>query len=181
MMAKRMMDTLRPAAARFAVATLIAGAVGLGAVVSAAEKRPLPAFQVVTMDGVAVASPQVGPAGQWLLIYVTPTSAASARLLGGMKQWESPDLNARTVVVIGAPVAEAAKFVKARAAEFPAVRWFADPQGAAWQALRLTGTPYILGVKDGQIAWSLAGVLNDPRALESVIRSWVEPKPRSGL
>jgi hypothetical protein len=173
-----MMDTVRPAAARLAVATVIAVALGLAALASAAEKRPLPAFQVATLDGVAVDSPQVGPAGQWLLIYMTPTSAASARLLSGMKQWETPELDARTVVVIGAPVADAARFVSARAAEFPAVRWLADPQGAAWQALRLTGTPYILGVKDGQIAWSLAGVLNDPKALESVIRSWVEPKGR---
>lgn len=60
--------------------------------------------------------------------------------------------------------------------EFPAVRWFADPDGSARLALRITGTPFILGVTDGQIAWSLAGVLNDPRALESVMRGWVEPK-----
>ena len=178
MRAAPMMDTVRPAAARLAVATVIAVALGLAALVSTAEKRPLPAFQVATLDGMAVDSPQVGPAGQWLLIYVTPTSAASARLLSGMKQWETPELDARTVVVIGAPVADAARFVSARAAEFPSVRWLADPQSAAWQALRLTGTPYILGVKDGQIAWSLAGVLNDPKALESVIRSWVEPKGR---
>ena len=61
-------------------------------------------------------------------------------------------------------------------ADYPSVRWLADPDGAAWKALRLTGTPFILGIKDSQIVWSLAGVLNDPAVLESVIRSWVEPK-----
>jgi hypothetical protein len=40
----------------------------------------------------------------------------------------------------------------------------------------LTGTPCLLGVRDARIMWSLAGVLNDPKALESVIRSRVEPK-----
>jgi hypothetical protein len=151
----------------WAAASLAAGA---------AEKRPLPPFQLVTLEGASVESAQIGPAGQWLLLYVTPTSAASIRLLGGMKEWESADLDARTVVVFGSTVADAAAFVQKRAAEFPGVRWLVDPDGAARQFLRVTGTPYILGIKDGQIVWALAGVLNDPRALESVIRSWVEPK-----
>ena len=158
------------------LALLAAAAASMAA--GADEKRPLPAFQVTTLEGAAVQSPQVGPAGQWLLIYVTPTSAASIRLLAGMKQWETPELSLRTVVIVGAPVADAVAFTGERGTEFPAGRWFADPQGAAWQALRLSGTPYILGMKDGQIVWSLAGVLNDPKALESVIRTWVEPKAR---
>jgi len=160
-----------------AVLALLASAVAVAAA-GGQEKRPLPAFHVVALDGAAVASSQMGPSGQWLLIYVTPTSAASARLLGGMKAWETPDLDLRTVVVVGAPVADAAAFARERAAEFPSVRWFADPEGAAWKALRLTGTPYILGIRNGQVVWSLAGVLNDPKALESVVRSWVEPKAR---
>jgi hypothetical protein len=140
----------------------------------ASEKRPLPAFEVVAPDGAVVASAQLAPPGKWLLIYVTPTSLASARLLTSMKQWETPAMAARTVVVIGAPLATAQRFIKERSAEFPSVRWVVDPQNVAWQALRLSGTPFLLGVKDGEIAWSLAGVLNDPKALESVIRTWVE-------
>jgi hypothetical protein len=143
---------------------------------SAAGRGPLPAFQVLTLEGAALESAKMGPAGQWLLIYATPTSAASARLLNAMKQWESADLDARAVVVVGAALDRAAAFAQQHAADYPAVRWFADPDGAAWTALRLTGTPYILGIRDGQIVWSLAGVLNDPAALESVIRTWVEPK-----
>ena len=168
----RMAAALRSAAAAALVAALGMAAVG------AVEKGPLPAFQVAALDGAAVASSQMGPSGQWLLVYVTPTSAASARLLGGMKAWETPALDLRTVVVVGAPVADTAAFARERAAEFPAVRWFADPEGAAWKALRLTGTPYILGIRNGQVVWSLAGVLNDPKALESVVRSWVEPNAR---
>jgi len=91
-----------------------------------------------------------------------------------MKAWESPAM-AQRVVVLGGGQLEAAKaFVGGRSHEWPAVRWFADPQGEAWRALRLTGTPYLLGIRDARITWSLAGVLNDPAALESVIRSWVE-------
>ncbi|HPK71460.1 MAG TPA: hypothetical protein PLN93_05940 [Vicinamibacterales bacterium] len=140
------------------------------------EKRPLPPFDVLAPSGEAVQSSQVGPPGQWLLVYVAPASPASIRLLEAMRAWESPGLASRAVVVIGAPAAEAASFVQERGNEFPAVRWCADPDGSARRALRITGTPFILGVTDGQIAWSLAGVLNDPRALESVMRGWVEPK-----
>ena len=168
-------DARTPARGCVAVA-LIACALGAAAPVRAVERGPLPAFQLLTLERAAVESAKIGPAGQWLLIYTTPTSAASARLLAAMKQWESPGLDARTVVVVGAAVDKAAEFAQQHAADYPAVRWFADPDGAAWKALRLTGTPFIVGIRDNQIVWSLAGVLNDPAVLESVIRSWVEPK-----
>jgi hypothetical protein len=175
-MTMKMAGTRGRAPARRIAAATFALVIGAGALAAAIEKGPLPPFQVVGLDGTAVESAQAGPAGHWLLIYMTPASAASARLLGAMKQWESSDLDARTVVIIGAAVDKAARFAEQHAADYPAIRWFADPDGSAWRALRLTGTPYILGIKDGQIVWSLAGVLNDPKALESVIRSWVEPK-----
>ena len=166
---------IRTTVVRCVVATLWFVAVGPGAGLHAAEKRPLPEFQVATLDGAVVASAQIGPAGQSLLIYVTPTSPASARLLAAMKAWQTDAMAQRVIVVIGAPVAAAQAFVSERASEFARVRWLADPEGEAWRALRLTGTPYLLGVRHGQIAWALAGVLNDPTALESVVRSWVEP------
>ncbi|HEY3547199.1 MAG TPA: hypothetical protein VGK17_14085 [Propionicimonas sp.] len=159
-------------------AAVLALAVASGAarVAGAAEQRPLPAFQVVSLDGAATPSDQIGVAGQWLVIYVTPTSAASARLLAAMKAWDSPAMARRVVVVVGAPLPATQAFVAQRSSDIPGVRWFADPQGGAWKALRLTGTPYLLGVRDGGIKWSLAGVLNDPKTLESVIRTWIEPK-----
>jgi hypothetical protein len=179
-MIARRSSGIRTLVVRCVVATLWLGTAGLGAGLHAAEKRPLPEFQVATLDGAIVASSQIGPAGQSLLIYVTPTSPASARLLTAMKDWQTDAMAQRVVVVIGAPVAAAQAFVSERATEFASVRWYVDPQGEAWKALRLTGTPYLLGVRDGQIAWALAGVLNDPTALESVVRSWVEPKAPAG-
>jgi hypothetical protein len=159
---------------RWAAVLLVFAAVGAAELAQAAEQRPLPAFNVVSLEGTAVSSGQVGTVGQWIVIYVTPTSPASIRLLSAMKAWESPAMAQRVVVLVGAPLEDAKAFVGGRAQEWPAVRWFADPQGEAWKALRLTGTPYLLGVRDARITWSLAGVLNDPAALESVIRSWVE-------
>ncbi len=54
--------------------------------------------------------------------------------------------------------------------------WYADSQMQAWQALQLHGTPVLVGVSKGQIAWTLAGVLSKPESLESVVRTWVEAR-----
>jgi hypothetical protein len=43
-----------------------------------------------------------------------------------------------------------------------------------WSALRLTGTPVLVGVKQGMIQWAISGVLNDPAALESAVKTWVD-------
>jgi len=157
---------------RAAVVTTFSVTVAAG-LVQAVEQRPLPAFSVVSLEGAATSSGQLAAPGQWLCIYVTPTSPASVRLLKAMKGWESPAMAQRVVVVVGAPVEAATAFAAGQAQEFPGVRWYADPRGEAWKALRLTGTPYLLGVRDARIIWSLAGVLNDPTTLESVIRSWL--------
>jgi hypothetical protein len=158
---------------RWAAALSVAAMMGAAAAAQAAEQRPLPAFNVVSLEGVPVSSGQIGGAGQWLVVYVTPTSPASVRLLSAMKAWESPAMAQRVVVLVGAPLDAAKAFVAARSQEFPGLRWYADPTNEAWRALRLTGTPYLLGIRDARIMWSLAGVLNDPAALESVIRSWL--------
>ena len=42
------------------------------------------------------------------------------------------------------------------------------------RALDLRGTPVLIGVERGEINWTIGGVLNDPGALESVVRKWVE-------
>jgi len=148
-----------------------ASAVGIGA-----QKRPLPEFLVTTPGGTEVTAASLATPGQWLLVYVTAGSAPSGRLVEALKTWQSPALSERTVIVVGGALADAQAFVAQQANAGPSVRWVADPASAAWKALRLSGTPTLIGVKDGRIEWVLAGVLNDPKALESVVRSWVEPR-----
>jgi hypothetical protein len=31
-----------------------------------------------------------------------------------------------------------------------------------------------MGIEAGEIKWAVSGVLNDPKAVESVVRRWVE-------
>ena len=140
----------------------------------AIERRPFPAFQLAALDGAAVASPQLAVDGQWLFVYVAPGCASCDRLLASFKAWQTSDLLARTVIVVGGTTDGAAAYLGASLPpEVSAIRSYADPLGSAWTALELTGTPMIIGVKDGTIRWSISGVLNDPRALESAVKTWV--------
>ena len=143
--------------------------------VAGAERRPLPAFTVTSPAGAAVASAALSGQERWVLIYVSPDCRSCNRLLASLKEWQSPQLTSRTVVIVRGPSAAAAAYVTEQLpAEVAAIARYADEGDAAWQALSLKGTPVLIGVERGEIDWTIGGVLNDPKALESVVRKWVE-------
>lgn len=138
-------------------------------------KRPLPEFRVTAADGQEVLSTALSGETQWLLIYLSPDSPSSRRLVAALKDWQSPQLIARTVLVVRGPAAEAQAWAKQHVpAELAGIRVVADARLEGWKALDLQGTPVLQGIEKGNIAWRLAGVLNKPGALESVVRTWVE-------
>ena len=113
--------------------------------------RPLPAFQVTSPDGTPAASTRLSSESQWLLVYVNPASATSRRLLNAMKEWEAPQLVTRTVLIIQGNPAEARAFIeKSLPEELRGMLWYADGDRSAWQALKLTGSPVLVGVANGQ-------------------------------
>jgi hypothetical protein len=136
--------------------------------------RTLPAFQVTSPDGTTAASTQLSPESQWLLVYVNPASATTKRLLQAMRTWDAPELVSRTVLIFQGRAAEAQTFMDASLPEeLRGMRWYADPDRSAWNALHLTGSPVLIGVANGRSDWSLSGVLGDPAALKSVVLTWV--------
>ena len=81
----------------------------------------------------------------------------------------------RVVIIVGGPRDAAQAFIQKLTSAAPApYRWLADPQLEAGLALGIAGSPVLIGVDRGVTEWSLAGVLDDPAALESVVRRWVE-------
>lgn len=141
----------------------------------AIEQRPLPAFQVLSLDGTTVDSAQLSAVERWLLIYVTPECSPCDRLLQALKAWRTPQLVERIVLIVGADAVPARAWVQDQLpAEISGVAWFADERGEAVQALRLQGAPVLLGIRQGRIEWEISGVLNDPNALASVVQTWVE-------
>ena len=165
--------SVQRASARFLAALLVSAFVLGGGAASAADKRPLPASAVFAVDGAPRPLNQDAAQGQRLFVYVLPGSAVSTRLLDALRTWELPSLQYVTIVVGGAR-ADAAAFAAADHG-LPGASWLLDPGRVAWADLQLTGVPTLLGVKDGAVEWKLAGVLNDPSALKSVVTIWLKP------
>jgi hypothetical protein len=129
----------------------------------------------MTPGGAAAPGQQLSAQQRWLLLYVTPGCRSCDQLMASLKEWHTPQLAARTVIVVRANPADAAEYVASHLpSEASDVPWYIDATSSAWQALALTGAPVLVGVESGQIKWTISGVLNDPLALEPVVRSWVE-------
>lgn len=144
--------------------------------VLASEKRPLPDVSVTGIDRRPVSLSDVAPPGAWLLVYLSPGAVSSARLIAALKEWEAevPQLTDRLVLIVGGARDEAERLVTAREGAPSGRRWFHDPDGSAADALRVARTPTIIGVDGARIEWALAGVLNDPTALQKTMTGWVE-------
>jgi hypothetical protein len=142
--------------------------------IHAGEQRALPAFTVVAPGGAAAPGQQLSAEQRWLILYVTPGCRSCDQLIASLKEWHTPQLAARTVVIVRANPADAAEYIASHMpAEASDISWYADAASSAWQALALTGAPVLVGVESGQIKWTISGVLNDPAALEPVVRSWI--------
>ena len=139
--------------------------------IAASEHPRLPSFSVTSSGGAAVASAALSSQSRWLLVYVSPSCRSCERLIESLKERQSPTLISRTVIVVRS--AEAARYIAEHQSGFD-VAWYADLQDDAWRSLELKSVPTLVGVEGGEIKWTVGGVLNDPKALESVVRRWVE-------
>lgn len=149
-------------------------AAALVAAVTAAERPPVPAFALTLVDGTPTNS--IGEIGNGirLIVYLSPGSAASDQLARSLKQWDSPALRARTLVVLGRDLRNAREWIKAAGDDLQPLRFAVDVGGEGFRALRLRGAPHIVGIEDAQVAWVVSGMLRTPGTLESAVRTWVE-------
>lgn len=155
-----------------AIAVLILS--GAGQTVAATEKRPLPPFTVMLSDGTAIDSRELTVEPQYVLLYVRPDCRPCDRLLALVRNAKSAQFTSRVIVIVSGDADAGAAYVARHIpAEAGPLTWYADPQGAGYRALRLSGMPELIGVKNGQVMWSVAGVLNDAATVESVVRTWV--------
>ena len=146
----------------------------VSALLGAAGQQPLPSFGVLASGGAAVASGQLSPESQWVLLYVAPGQKPCDDLVKALAGWRLPPT--RLVVIVRAPLPAARTYVESLLpGALAAVVWYADPSDAAGQALNVRSAPALMGVGDGTVHWTITGVLNDPRMVEPVIRRWVGP------
>jgi len=157
----------RAAVVLFVLLGLIAGSV-------AAQSQALPPLDVVAADGVPASVVRQPDPSSWLILYVSPECPPCDRLIQMLPTWQPAPSAGRVVVIVGAPLADARAYVDG-INWLPAsgVSWFADPAGAAAKSLKLTGRFGLSGVRADRLEWTVAGVLNDPSSLKSVVESWL--------
>jgi len=157
---------------RVAVCALVVAMLGVSSgSVRAAGQDALPAFTVVSPAGAVVASSEISTEAHWLLIYVSTECGSCDRLLSSLEQWRPTLPQGRIVVVIRGP-REGAQDYAARHADAAGLPWYTDADQHASRALGLQHEPALVAVENGRIAWVVTGVLNDPSAVEPVIRNW---------
>jgi hypothetical protein len=135
--------------------------------------RPLPSFTVFDATGAPAMSATFAAARRAVVVHVRPGCRQCDQLLDTLARIDEPALAARVVIVIEAPVADAAIFAaRSLPAGLEASAWFADANSEAWAALELKGLPVMMGVEGPRIEWTLSGAANR-RLVESVVRSWL--------
>jgi hypothetical protein len=153
---------------------MIAAIAAMSAGVRAAERGPLPALTLTNLAGAAVTTAQPSIEGAWLILYVQPDCGPCDQILKATSQAKHHRLAERLVVIVaGAGRAE----LDAIAARFPHLRrdaLYADPTRDVLTRLKLPGVPAAIGLRGGSMEWTLAGVLADAGAVESVLASWVK-------
>lgn len=158
-------------------AVIVAAAVLMAAAAASAQDRPVPEFIVRNSADQEVASSVMSVQPKWLLVYVAPECRPCNALMRALPKWQSAELMVRVVLVVAGSHAGAKAWIeKTLPADMQTLTWYADPERRAAKALELTGAPVLIGVRNGNLEWQLGGVLNNPAALESVVRSWVEDR-----
>lgn len=137
--------------------------------------RPLPPFTVVSATGQDVSASHLTTEARWVLICVKPGATATSRLLAALASWQLPPatMNSLVFVVEGSVERASAYLASQPDPRASGLVWYADPDGRAARALGVTGALTLQGIRDGAIDWTVAGVLNDPAAFESVLRTWI--------
>jgi len=135
-------------------------------------ERSLAVFSVTSASGASVASSALSTEPRWLLIYVTPACKSCDRLIESLEQWQSPQLTARTVIVVRGQ--NAARYVADHKSPDLDAAWYTDEDDHGWRSLDLKSAPALIGVEHGEVKWAVSGVLNDPKTVEPMVRRWVE-------
>ena len=141
--------------------------------VDAIERKPLPEFPLVALDGTLAASNALALEGKWLLIYVQPECTPCTALLRAIgTEQQSGMVDRITIVVGGTDSATVAKM----AVGYPNLagsRWFADPTRELRKALPLAGAPVLFGLKGRMLEWGVTGLTPSLASVKNAMSSWV--------
>ncbi len=134
---------------------------------------PMPEFQLLGLDGSTVDSQKLPALKKWLLIYVRPNCPSCDKVLKLVQQDQYPGLPSMMAVVVGGVTPDKVQNMMKNYPNLAGASWYADPQKAASDALKLSGTPAIIGVRGSTLAWHMMGMIfPDPQKMTSLLSSW---------
>jgi len=139
----------------------------------AIEPVPLPALQLIGMDGQTVKTSDLPSKGNWLLIYVNPKSHFCDEMLKIMKKDQYPDLPANAVFLVAGTVDDA-KALQAKYPDLAPASWYADPDRDAFVRLKLHGMPTVIGINQQTMKWTVNGVVPDPNTFKAILTGWIQ-------
>jgi hypothetical protein len=152
----------------------LAAALTVTAVQPGAQARPWPNFSLTRVtDGQAVESASLVRADQWVVVVVRARCESCMSLVRRLAA-DAPGRDAGRIVVVlsGMQAADVAAF-RAAAPALPPQAWHLDPTGASSAALGAQGVPLVVGVRGGQVAWSLSGAMYIDAQWPGVVVPWL--------
>ncbi len=138
-----------------------------------ADKRVMPAIQLLDSTGVAVNVAELGKSGHWLLIYVQARNPSTELVMEQLKSEQFLPYASEFVIVVGGMKGDQLADWTKQFPELSASRWLADPQHEAMRGLDLHGFPVQLGMKDNGVEWQLSGVGKGNEMFESTMLTWL--------
>src|SRR5262245_5995370 len=136
----------------------------------ARKPAPLPDFALTTTDGTIVRSDQLRLLNRWLLMYVHPESGHSEVVLNILRDEPPAALGPKVIVIVsGVEGGDVARMAKSYP-HLGMVKWYADPKRDAYRALKLGGSPTVLGMKQSTVQWALTGTLANPARLKAILK-----------
>ena len=139
---------------------------------SGIERKPLPSFPIVALDGRDTSSDTLITEGKWLLVYVQPGCTPCDTLLRAIDPAQQPGLPQRMIVVVGGADAAAAAGMAAGYGKLAGSRWYADPKRTMGKSLPIAGAPVVFGLKGKMLEWSRAGLTPSMASVKSAMTSW---------
>lgn len=138
--------------------------------------QALPPVELTAPDGQPASTVSIDRAGRWLLAYVVPGSAPSDRLVQWLgESWPAERMGGLVLIVAASPDDARTYLAHKGGPALDGVTWYADPENAAWQALRFEGTLAVAGMTDGRVEWKIDGVIEDPMAVTRPMTAWLNP------
>jgi hypothetical protein len=161
---------------RYGISTvLLCCAFTIPAALWAIKPAPLPVLPaMIGVDGVAPATAQLFPADpRWLIVYLRPECRPCDTLLQLVKkQDQSPALARRMVIVVGGGTTLQLQKLKAQFPTLAAARWYTANEKGMRTALKLAGSPVVLGVERRFLRWSINGIPKNPEVVRSAMVNW---------